>query len=325
MVLIFRGAGIVVPIVLFIAGWIVSFWYKDSRIGNPDFMGWTLFYTAIVCLLLGLAFLGGEEETNEQGQRTRKPRPHFFFIPVILWAPIFGGISAYLLLGSGKANDPVKEELVMEEQVVMPSGPIIHFYNPTEDTLDYLIYTKGGVSDQEPLEPFSSVTMSAPEKSYVLGALNTKGEATMTLPYYEAYDAKLYEKVKDGDRTVEQRLIRPLSAATNDYEDNWMLLDGTYNMILVDVTELYDLSIKKDKVAKIDWMKKIKSRHAGTELIELSIAPTTADGSVYVCEPNTYLPKTNSKERSVYLILVHSQGTEPTNDFIKNSIEGLIE
>lgn len=325
MVLIFRGAGIVVPIVLFITGWIVSFWYKDSRIGNPDFMGWTLFYTAIICLLLGLAFLGGDEETNEQGQRTRKPRPHFFFIPVILWGPIFGGISAYLLLGSGKADDPVKEEQVVEQQMVMPSVPTINFYNPTEDTLYYLIYTKGGVSDQQYLEPFSTVTIETPEKSYVLGALNTSGEATMTLPYYEDYDAKLYEKVKDGDKTVEQRLIRPLSKQPNDYEGNWLFLDGTYDMILVDVTELYDLTIKKDKVAKIDWMKKIKSRNAGSELIELSIAPTTADGLVYVCEPNTYLPKTNSKERSVYLILVHGQGVKVTNDFIKNSIEGLIE
>ena len=52
MVIIYRGLGILVPIVLFIVGWIVSFWYKDTRIGNPDFMGWTLFYTAIVCLLL---------------------------------------------------------------------------------------------------------------------------------------------------------------------------------------------------------------------------------------------------------------------------------
>ena len=276
MVLIFRGAGIVVPIVLFITGWIVSFWYKDSRIGNPDFMGWTLFYTSIICLLLGLAFLGGDEETNEQGQRTRKPRPHFFFIPVILWGPIFGGISAYLLLGSGKADDPVKEE-----QVVTASVPMIHFYNPTEDTLDYLIHSTDGLSMQEHLAPYETTSLKLNSKSYLLGSLDRKGEPVMTLPYYEDYDTKLYEKVKDGDSYTEQRLIRPLSAASNDYEDNWMLLNGNYDLMLVDVSSLYhEGMIQKEKIAQIDWMKLMKS-YPGSELIELSIVPTTTGG---ICE-----------------------------------------
>jgi hypothetical protein len=320
MVIIYRGLGILVPIVLLIAGWIVSFWYKDTRIGNPDFMGWTLFYTAIVCLLLGIGAYGaGEEERAANGQRVAKKRPHFFFVPIIFWGPIFGGISAFLLLSSGKkADDKTNEALIVS------TVPVIHFYNPTTDTLDYLIYAKDGLSEQQALDPFTTAAVEASGKSYVLGALNRSGEATMTLPYYEEYDAKLYETVKDGERSIDQRLIRPLSKQPNDYEDNWLLLDGSYDLMVVDVTELYDGTIKKEKVAKIDWMKKIKSRHSGSELIELSIAPSTPKGSVYVSDPNTYLPVSNAKERSVYMIITFDSKEEVTNDFIKGSVERVI-
>lgn len=318
MVIIFRGLGILVPIVLFISGWIVSFWFKDTRIGNPGFMGWTLFYTAIVCLFLGLGTFGGKDDN---GNPIPKNKHHFFYIPIIFWALIFGGVSAYLLLATDKkSGESSKEELVVADLV-----PKIHFYNPTGDTLDYLIYTKGGLSEQQTLMPYTtSSPIQIPGKSYVMGALDTKGEATMTLPYYEKYDAQLYETVKEDGRDVEQRLIRPLSKQTNDYEDNWMLLDGDYDMILVDVTEIYSGTIKKEKVAKIDWMKKIKSRHTGSELIELSIVPSSPEGSVHVSAPNTYLPVSNAKERSVYMMLTFPSDEEVTNDFIKESVEHVI-
>lgn len=316
MVIIFRGAGIVVPIVLFITGWIVSFWYKDARIGNPDFMGWTLFYTAIICLLLGLAFLGGDKETNEQGQRVSKPWPHFFFIPIILWGPIFGGISAYLLLGSGKAADPVQEE----EEVVTAPVPRLHFYNPTEDTLDYLISSTDGLDMQEQLAPYKTITLKLSSKSYLLGSLDQKGEPVMTLPYYEDYDAKLYEKVKDGDSYTEHRLIRPLSAATNDYEDNWMLLDGNYDLMLVDVSSLYhEGMIQSEKIAQTDWMKLMKS-YPGSELIELSIMPTAPGGTVYVNAPNTYLPVSRKKDQAIYALIAYDTHIRPDNAYIAEKI-----
>jgi flagellar basal body-associated protein FliL len=318
MVLIYRGMGIIVPIVFFITGWIVSFWFKDTRLGNPDFVGWTSFYTAIVCFFLGIGTLGSIDEKDHYGNPLPKKKHDFFFIPIIIWALILGGLSAYLLLSGGKKEEAVKEEL----PVAM--APVIHFYNPTGDTLDYLIYTKDGVSDQQALEPFSTAKINAPDKSYVLGALNTSGEATMTLPYYEEYDAKLYEKVKEENRTIEQRLIRSLSKQPNDYEDNWFLLDGSYDMILVDVSEIYEGTIKKEKIAKIDWMKKIKSRHPGSELIELSIAPSTPNGSVYVSDPDTYLPVSNPKDRSVYMILTFGTHEEVTNEVIKESIERVV-
>lgn len=315
MIIIYRGLGILVPIVLFIAGWIVSFWFKDTRIGNPDFMGWTLFYTAIVCLLLGLATFGG---TDRNGNPIPKNKHHFFYIPIVFWALIFGGVSAYLLLATGKTSgESSKQELAVADTV-----PKIHFCNPTADTLDYLIYTKDGFSEQQTLMPFTtSPAIPIAEKSYVLGALDTKGEATMTLPYYEKYDATLYEHVQEDGRTVEQRLIRPLSKQTNDYEDNWMLLNGDYDMILVDVTEIYSGTIVSEKIATIDWMKKIRSRHSGSELIELRIVPSSPGGAVYVSPPNTYLPVSNPKDRSVYMILTCRNDEDLTGNYIKESVE----
>lgn len=317
MVLIYRGLGIAVPIVLFITGWIVSFWFKDTRIGNPDFMGWTLFYTAILCLLLGLATFGGKDKN---GNPIPKNKHHFFYIPIVFWALIFGGVSAYLLLATGKkSGESAKGELVVADTV-----PKIHFYNPTADTLLYVISDEFGLFEKEKLEPFGAYERDVEVQSYLLAGLNLAGESTLALPSGKEYDKNLYVSVKEGDSDIKQRIIHKLSGIPGSYEDNWMLLDGDYDMILIDVTDIYSGTIKKEKIAQTDWMKKIKSRHSGKELIELKLIPSKPHTSVYVSEPYTYLPVSNTAERSVYMVLTCRNDEEVTNDFIKESVEHVV-
>lgn len=319
MILIYRGLGVLVPIIIFLTGLVVSIWIKDTRIGNPVFIGWTSFYSAILCLLLGLVTFKPDEETDANGNRRPGKRAHFFYIPIVFWGPILGALSAYLLLWQGKK---ASADHYAPEKVA--TAPVIHFYNPTGDTLDYLIYTKNGLSEQRSLEPFSSAKVEAPDKSYVLGALDQTGEATMTLPYYEKYNAKLYETVNEDGRKVEQRLIRPLTADPSDYEDNWLLLDGGYDLLLVDVTSLYSGTVQKEKVASTDWTKKVKSRHEGTELIELSLKPSSPDGSVYLSPPYTYLPVSNSPGRTIYMVIVLGHEEEASNELLAELVERVI-
>lgn len=309
--------GILVPIIFFITGWIVSFWIKDARVGNPDFIGWTSFYTAIICLLLGLGTFGGKDEN---GNPIPKNRHHFFYIPILFWGLILGGLSAYLLLAAGKKAD----EAAKEEAAVADTIPRINFYNPTSDTLLYVISDESGLFEKEKLEPFTTYTREVDVRSYLLAGLTTEGESTLALPSAKDYDTSLYVNIKEGDSYIRQRIIHKLSGVAGSYEQNWMLLNGDYDMIVVDVTELYDGTINKEKAAKIDWMKKIRSRHSGKELIELKIMPSKAGGSVYVSNPNTYLPISNSKDRSVYMVLTFLHDEEVGNDFIKESVEYVI-
>lgn len=319
MIIIYRGIGVLVPIIILITGFVVSIWIKDTRIGNPEFIGWTSFYSAILCLILGFLTFNPGEEKDANGQVRRKKRGHFFFIPIVFWGPILGALSAFLLLSAGKKSD---EALAATHEA--HTVPVIHFYNPGPDTLDYLIYTKGGLSEQASLGPMESASVEAPDKSYVMGALDQSGEATMTLPYYEEYNAKLYEQVTEDGKAVAQRLIRPLSETPNDYEDNWLLLDGSYDLLLVDVSPLYDGTIRSERVAQINWAKQVKSRYEGTELIELRIAPPVPDGSVYVGSPNAYLPVSISKKQAIYLAVILPHDEEPTTELIRHAVERLV-
>jgi len=98
--MIWRGAGIAVPIIFFICGWIVSYWFEDTRLGNPDFMGWTSFYAGIVTLLAGVVILGmgSEPKKLEPGEVPVRVRHDFFWIPVLIWGVILLGLSIYLLI-----------------------------------------------------------------------------------------------------------------------------------------------------------------------------------------------------------------------------------
>jgi hypothetical protein len=91
MVLIWQRSGIAIPIVFFICGWIVSNWFEDTRLGNTSFMGWTLFYTAIVTSVHALVVAGAKEEGDNGGRHS------FFWIPVGFWPFILGGLSWYLI------------------------------------------------------------------------------------------------------------------------------------------------------------------------------------------------------------------------------------
>ncbi len=85
--LIWKGAGIAVPIIFFITGWICSYFFEDTRLGNMSYVGTTMLFSALPVLLIGL----GLSQPDENGVK----RSHsFFFLPVALWGVIFivGGI-----------------------------------------------------------------------------------------------------------------------------------------------------------------------------------------------------------------------------------------
>lgn len=317
MVFVYRGIGLIVPIIFVITGLILSFWFEDTRLGNPDFVGWTSFYTAIVCLLPGIATFGGKDK---DGNPIPRNRHHFFFIPVLFWSLIFGGLSAWLLVSPGKKTEDSAKEI----QAVIDTVPTINFYNPTKDTLLYVISDEHGLFEKEKLEPYTVYRRKVKVQSYLLAGLNTKGESTLALPSAEKYDKSLYLSIKEGDSEINQRIIHKLSGTAGSYEENWMLLDGNYDLILVDITGIYKGTIQKDRIGATDWMQKVISRHSGKELVELKLMPATAGGSVYVSSPYTYLPVSNPEGRSVYMVLTLWHDEVPDNAFIKESIEQVI-
>ena len=64
--IIWRGFGIVVPIVLLISAWITSYWFEDTRVGNTSYLGWTLLWAGIVLILAALAALRAFSQSSAQ-------------------------------------------------------------------------------------------------------------------------------------------------------------------------------------------------------------------------------------------------------------------
>lgn len=97
MVIVWRGLGIAVPIVVAIAAAIASLFFDDTRLGNAQYVGWTFVGAAVPVLLVGLASFGGEDKRAWLGHT-------FFLVPMLLWFPILLGGGIYLVLGTEDAT-----------------------------------------------------------------------------------------------------------------------------------------------------------------------------------------------------------------------------
>lgn len=89
MVFIYRGAGLMVPILLFISCWIVSYWIEDTRLGNPEYMGWSMFWAGIPIFLVGGLIAVGNSPDAETGEVPEKTYCDLFFIPAWIWGLFF--------------------------------------------------------------------------------------------------------------------------------------------------------------------------------------------------------------------------------------------
>lgn len=90
--LIWKGGGIIVPILILLSGWISSYWFEDTRLGNAPFIGLTFLIACLPVLLIGLGLNAPSEDEN--GNMVKKGHS-FFFIPVYIWGIILTGAGIY--------------------------------------------------------------------------------------------------------------------------------------------------------------------------------------------------------------------------------------
>lgn len=98
MVVVWRGMGIVIPILLAVFAGLLSLVFDDTRLGNLAYTGWILIATAVPTALVALASLGGEEG----GGWTKHS---LFFVPVALWVPLLAGLGIYCLVQHHPASE----------------------------------------------------------------------------------------------------------------------------------------------------------------------------------------------------------------------------
>jgi hypothetical protein len=284
MVFIWRGFGLIVPIVFGICAWIVSYWYEDTRLGNASFMGWSMFYASIVLLLPGLAMWGSKDE--EDGSK----RYHdFMFVPVLFWSLGLGALCTYVLLQRDPApseedTTPVvqtDEEKEPEEEKVYRT---VNFLNSSDDTLDCIIKT-GKASQTVTVNPHEWQPMDLLIKKYSFDVSDRKGNILAT------YDAPQFTE--------------PTSSKM-DYESGWIQLDnGGHKLVLVDVTVMMPADYTTKDLSKTDWTKQIVEVYDGKSFMEPKV-PKDAQYNSRILEPGDLLPSKVGTDEKVYALVTAS-------------------
>jgi len=319
MLFIWRGIGLIVPIMYFLVAWIVSFWYDkaDTKIVNTGFMGWTSLIAGIIILLIGLATFNSHKNTNEQGKPVGK-KHDFFYIPILYWGIFFTLLSIYLLVFTEKKPSP--EEMTVE--IPEPTDRILCLYNPSAEPLTYIIAdeTGQGLIERETVEPGKYVKTTLNAQTYLFSAYNENSETTLLLPDREdAGDTTKYILYEDEKGLFYQRILRPATKTHSDYDEAWLVLDGKHHLVLVDVTNVCSGKLNTEDVNDFDWEKRIEEIFDAKDLIEPLYQVEKKGKSINIIAPGDKLPSDTEPGQIIYM-LIPFNGEKPDNTFIANYI-----
>lgn len=320
--------GIAVPIVFFITGLLVS-WISgddDARLGNPTFIGWTSLFSGIVILLLGLALLGGSEDEN--GNKVRK-KHDFFWIPVFVWGVVLLGLSIYLLVIKGKES--TKETSTVSssdntntEKAKLPTTRIVNFFNPTKDTLSFVIAddTKDGLIERDKVAPQSFVQRTLEKGTYLFVGFNSKKETTLALPDLEfAGDKKKYRMHEDEKGTFYQRIVNPATKQADDYDEAWLSLDGKSNLLVVNVTTACAPEVTEGAVKNAEWEGSIQEEADARDMMEPLYMKFLPGETIRVVAPGEPLPTEVAANEVIYLLVPHVGKTGKNASIVKAVLE----
>lgn len=306
-----------VPVSLAASFLVVNQWYDDHTLGNFPMVGWSFFFAAIACLLLTLATFR-KKKTDAQGNTVGR-KHDFFFLPIIIWTLLFGGVSAYMLLVAGKSAPKKSEKLTYKNMETMPRSDVrtIHFYNPTADSIQYIAANTGGLVDRKWLAPGETAENKFAAGTYFFAAYDQKEAERLLIPNkkYKADNTK-YVVVTDAQGQVAHRKVNGGTTEMYDYDDAWVLLDGNYDLLLVNVTEVCNEKADETQIKEIDWTENIYGDYDGMDLVEPYIQPAINDkllpGYITLLQTGEALPRKPHVNESVYVWIPYRAGNKPT-------------
>lgn len=315
MLFVWRGFGIIVPIIFFICGWIVSYFYDNTRLGNPSFIGWTCFYTGIVLLFPGLINLAPAEE----GEVKRKH--DFFFIPVIIWALIFLIGSAVILFtrDSEPDTDVTKEAgPVTEEKIAARS---LNYMNSSDDTIEFVIADEDGLIERKYVEPHIWESMELLPGEYLLATFDPEGNTVRSFPSKKyAKDRSRYAVRKDKDGEFYLRIFNPVTESIYDYDEAWIMLDDQRTLMQIDVTPVCGKTLNEELIKSVDWLAQLDTVYDAQDMIEPS-SGGTKNNSVTMVQPGSDIPTKVSKGERVLMLMSVPIEREITDEYIEGRMK----
>lgn len=326
--IIWRGIGILVPLILVAAGGIFSIWHSDTRVGNFAYTQWVFLSAAIALLPIGLATwkpTRSESEPDENGVVHVRIRKHdFFYIPILIWSLIFGGISVYMFTSAKKGSTSSASDTTAETSSPAETySRNINFHNPTGEPLRYFVGGENKLYKERELAEWSNDLMSFPEKSVFIGATSLDGEtALLTLPTGDIALDKTKSVVSKNTKYSHRRNLPDPTPDEDDYDDIWVMLDESYGMNVIDITEAY---ANTGKIKNIDWKSYIVKTFPAGDIMPVVVKPGKGFTAVKVVAPNTLVPEERPEELQVFILLPFGSPEESTNTYIASEILRLMK
>ena len=307
--IVWRGAGILVPIVLLISGWLTSYWFEDTRLGNPEYMAWTLLWSGIVVTIFGMGAwpLSKDPQT---GKLRYIGNNDFLWIPMFVWGvgflffsiksfntepnPVYDYSQYASDVKSNKNLDksPTEVPFPMNEKGIAKGERIIKFYNPTNETIEILMFDEGGLYDEinGEVPALGVVYITVKEVTYIL-----------------EFEGKTRKTVINASSTTENY----------DTDEMWFVLEDNTDLLLVDITETCYESLTKQDIVDIDWTKEIYERYDGQKSIEMNVkrnVPLYFD----IRDPYYSLPITHTNLDQFFSIIPIPSDEEASDQFIED-------
>lgn len=329
--LVWRGAGIIVPILVFICAMCYT-WISgdpDGTLGNVNTWRWATVISGPLLLLIGLGLFMPDEDA--QGNKVRK-KHDFFWIPVFVWGIILCVACVYFWFFTGKADaQPAPADAsgtvsdstsVEEEERRLPR--IVHIYNPSAtDSMSYLVSdnTETQTNEEGMLAPLQSMSLELPSgNSYLFGGFNAQGDIVLSLPAdKQDVDTSLYVVVEGKEGNFYQRIVGKATPEQDDNDDAWLVLDGKTKMLLVNVSTACEQGVAKDAILKAKWTASIQEEYDANELIEPLYGKYQENKMIRVYGPGDDLP-TNAKESDLIYLLIPYHGEKDKNAHIAKTI-----
>jgi len=303
MMLIWRGAGILVPILLFVSAWITSYWFPDTRLANATFMGWSLLWSGIVILLLGLATLGMNLPDPETNKKPEKSYHDFFWIPIWIWGVVFIGLSIWLInkteVSENTSNTPY--EVVDEEKDVSANEEEVggertfHFYNNTNDSVHIQLR-----DFDDGLEYFD----------FYVGANSNTFANVDVLKYL----------LLMNDSPIEMVIGAYKTKSFQDYNDAWLVLGANVDLLLVDVTSVCNDTIIVSEIKEVNWLDNVQERYEGEWLIEPYISSSNDEFIISVSKPGATLPYSHKENQIIYALIPIPKETQTSEEFLDEAV-----
>jgi hypothetical protein len=327
MTFVWRGAGIIVVILVAICGWITSYWFDDFTLKNTDWLGWTFFYSGILLTLIGGALAASPAEEGKA-----KAKNDLFWIPVWAWGLLMVGLCVYwLLISDGPAavdtyepEVPIETEVVPEVEAPVKTARTIRFYNDTPDSMRFVLAGKEGLIESGLVGPNAAMSADYDANTYFFASYTMDNETAISYPSSNEIteDATLYVLVEADKGPTWHRIVGAATADDTDYDDAWMIMSGKTDIAMVQVDKIYG-EIEYDSVVNHDWLLQVKEILDGTDLIEPLYKLDNEGFSVKVLKPMEGLPDEAPAEDIVFVMMPFPHGQELTNQMIVDYLYGV--